>query len=126
MKRTEKDWSMSSDLFRIHSDKGYGLKRIEIFRNESDLFGLDIGLSRNESSLKLVSNSFGLVSDSIRFIRFDAGYTRIEIWKDSRIEMDSRGLKSFFGLISYSFRSGATESTQGLKRIKKNWKLPSD
>ena len=41
--------------------------------------------------------SFGSVSDSIGFIRFDAGFIRIEIRKDLLIEKNSNGFKNLSG-----------------------------
>ena len=39
----EKDWNVSSDWFRIHSDRGYGLERIE---GRSDSFELGSRMKR--------------------------------------------------------------------------------
>ena len=46
---------------------------------------------------------FRLVSNSIGFTRFDAGFIQIEIRKDLRIEKDSKELKNLSGWGSDSF-----------------------
>ena len=81
---------------------GTDWKGLKIVRNESDSFILDIGLRRNESL-------FRWVSDIIGFIWFDVGF----IW------IGSHGLKRTERKASDSFwlNLELTHGTKGLKRI---------